>query len=70
MREIPKLGLTVIAENLLLCFSHSPNFLLMGVRNWNSPTLTGVKLPPCFANFGSNKMLVWCKPMPMWDKNS
>jgi hypothetical protein len=29
---------------LLLCFSDSSNYLLMGVQNWNNPTLAGVKL--------------------------
>lgn len=33
-REIPKSGLTVVAKNLLLCFSDSPIFfLLMEVQN-------------------------------------
>jgi hypothetical protein len=28
----------------------------MGVQNWNSPTLAGVKLYLRFANFGNNMM--------------
>ncbi len=44
--EIPKFGLTLLLKILFLCFSNSSNFLLMGVQNWNSPTLAEVKLSP------------------------
>ncbi len=39
-----KLVWSSLLKNLLLCFSSSFNFLLMGVWNWNNPMLTGVKL--------------------------
>ncbi len=33
-----------LLKKFLLCFSNFSNFLLMGVWNWNNPTLSGVKL--------------------------
>ncbi len=49
---------------LCLCFSNLPNFLQMGLQNYSSPMLTGVKLP-LFCQFWQ-KQYMFPKSANVW----